>query len=179
MAASVTEKYPPGTTVTKLSSTYEIKQSWLYHEWTPECQFHRAIRPSFPSREALDPNKPNPNVALVVATFEYVRGKYGLWQAPREEGRWKRVDVENLPIDWVKKNVEVLYPSQDRFPVSSLSGIVLWKDKSGVGKKYKLHEGNHRISAWLAAETPASVKATLYIGKPKRLPAPPATTVLV
>ena len=179
MAASVTGKYPPDAVVTKLSSTHEIKQSWLYNEWAPECQFHRAIRPYFPFREALNPGTPNPNVELVSAAFDHVRGKYGLWQAPREEGRWKRVEVDSLPIGWVKENVQVLYPSPDRFPVSSLSGIVLWKDKSGGGKRYELREGNHRISAWLAADTPASVKATLYIGKPKRLPSQPVSGVRV
>lgn len=30
-------KHPRGSVVTKLSSTLEIKQHWLYSEWAPEC----------------------------------------------------------------------------------------------------------------------------------------------
>lgn len=177
MASSVGPKYPPDSTVTKLTSTYEIKRTWLYNEWDPKCQFHGAIQPSFPDRAALTPALAQANTQLVEAVFQHVRGRFVLWQAPREEGRWKKVEVAALPIDWVEKNVHVPYPSADRFPVSELSGLVLWKSAAPNGKKYQLYEGNHRVSTWLATRTPETLPATLYIGKPKR--EIPKTAILV
>ncbi len=170
LALDIFTKYPSTSTVTNLSSTLEIKQTWLYSEWAPECQFSKYIQPTFPNRNDIDPKKINPDVKLIESTFDFVRGKYLLWQAPREEARWKKVEVAALKIDWVVKNVEVLFPSEERFPVSELNGIVLWNEneKSVSIKRYKLYEGNHRISAWLAAQTPQSLPAVIFIGKPKK-----------
>jgi hypothetical protein len=54
------------------------------------------------------------------------------------------------------------------FPVTELRGIVLWDDRQSTkNKRYKLYEGNHRISAWMASRTPATVPALIFIGKPK------------
>lgn len=168
LAQEIFNKYPANATVTTLSSTLEIKQIWLYSEWAPECQFSKYIQPSFPNRSDLDPKNKNPNIKLIESTFHNVRGKWALWQSPREEARWEKVVVTALNIDWVIKNVEVLFPSKDQFPVSELNGLVLWTDKSDINKKYKLYEGNHRISAWLAANTPQSLPATIFIGEPRK-----------
>lgn len=168
LAQSVILKYPSNSKVTKLSSTFEIKQRWLHNEWAVECQFSKYIRPNFPNRDDLDPKNTNPNIQLIESTFHDVRGKWLLWQSPREEGRWKKVVVSDLKLDWVLKNVEVLYPSSEQFPVTELNGLVLWNDKSGSDKKYKLYEGNHRISTWLATQTPPSLPAVIFIGKPKK-----------
>lgn len=154
--------------VTKLDSTLEIKKTWLYNEWAPECQFSKGIRSNFPNRSDLDPKYTHPNIDLIQSTFHSVRGKWLLWQSPREEGRWRKVEVADLKLDWVLKNVEVLYPVKEQFSVSELNGIVLWDDKSNSDKRYKLYEGNHRISAWLASQTPQSLPATIFIGKPKK-----------
>ncbi|MBA3814923.1 MAG: hypothetical protein H0X29_00050 [Parachlamydiaceae bacterium] len=166
----LTTKYPANSTVKKLNSTLEIKQSWLHSEWAPECQFSKFIQPKFPDRDELHPKNKLPNIELIQSTFHNVRGKWALWQAPREEGRWKKVETADLKLDWVLKNVEVLYPSKDEFPVNELDGIILWKDNFNKdGKRYKLYEGNHRISAWIAAQKPLSLPATIFIGKPKKI----------
>lgn len=162
------KSYPPESTVTKLTSTLPIKQVWLYSEWDPNCQFSRYIQPFFPDRSALTPTNLSPDVGLIQSVFENVRGKYLLWQSPKEEARWKKVETSTLTLDWVRENVEVLYPAQARFPISELNGIVLWKESGSGGKKYKLLEGNHRISAWLAAQIPFSLPAVIFIGKPKK-----------
>jgi hypothetical protein len=50
-----------------------------------------------------------------------------------------------------------------------LKGIVLWRDKeSKSSKKYQLYEGNHRVSAWLAAQIPGSLPAVIFVGKPAK-----------
>ncbi|MBS0654940.1 MAG: hypothetical protein JSR46_04110 [Verrucomicrobia bacterium] len=166
---SLTElKYPPNATVTSLNSTLEIKRVWLHSEWAPECQFSRYICPSFPERRALAADNKNINTELIQSVFHNVRGKFALWGSLREEGRWKKVVVLELSLDWVTNNVHILYPAQERFSVSELNGIVLWRDKSSGEKRYQLHEGNHRISAWLAAQSPRCLPATLFIGKPKK-----------
>lgn len=169
LVGDILDKYPPHSTITKLNSTFEIKQHWLYNEWAPECQFSKYIRPNFPSRNDLDPESQSPNVDLIQSTFHDVRGKWALWQNPREKARWKKIEVSNLELDWVIQNVEVLYPSNEQFEVSELKGIVLWKNKeSNSGKRYELYEGNHRISAWLAAQTPNRLPAVIFIGKPAK-----------
>lgn len=170
IAKEIFAKYPANSTVKKLDSTFVIKQLWMHSEWAPECQFSKHIRRHFPNRSELDPANKNPNVELIKSTFYNVRGKWALWQAPREEARWKQVKTANLSLDWIKNNVEVLYPTQDRFPVSELKGIVLWEEKSNNNKRYKLFEGNHRISAWLANQTPQTLPAIIFIGKPKAEP---------
>lgn len=161
-------KYPAGSTVTQLSSTFEIKQRWLFSEWAQECKFSPWIRQAFPDREDLRFGVKNPKVDLICSTFDRVRGKYLLWKSPREEGRWKKVETQALHVEWVVKNVEVLYPSKEQFSVSALDGIVLWKEPSSSGKKYKLYEGNHRISAWIASKAPQTLPAIIFIGKPKK-----------
>lgn len=164
-------KYPLNSKVTKLNSAFEIKQNWLYNEWVPECQFSKYIRSNFPTRSNLDPENQNPDIELIQSTFHDVRGKWALWQSPREKARWKKIEVPHLKLDWVIQNVEVLYPSKEQFEVSELKGIVLWRDKeSNSSKRYKLYEGNHRISAWLAAQIPNSLPAVIFIGKPAKQP---------
>lgn len=76
--------------------------------------------------------------------------------------------VAKLELGWVKDNVEVLYPSNEKFEVTALEGIVLWKDPAK--EKYQLLEGNHRISAWLDAKAPAVLPSVMYIGKAKKSP---------
>ncbi len=77
--------------------------------------------------------------------------------------------MPHLKLDWVIQNVEVLYPSKEKFEVSALKGVVLWKNKeSNSSKRYQLYEGNHRISAWLAAQTPNSLSAVIFMGKPAK-----------
>lgn len=169
LAKKAWAKYPPHSKVKKLPSPFKIKQIWLYNEWDSLCKnFSGHIQPSFPNREDLHPKNKNPNVTLIQSVFDRVRGNYSLWQTPREEGSWEKVKVKDLGLDWVMENVEILFPSQEEFPVSKLKGIVLWDDMSKEGKRYKLLEGNHRISAWLAAKDPPSLPATIYIGKPKK-----------
>lgn len=160
--------YPINSTVTKLNSTFQIKQMWLYNEWGPECQFSMKVRPYFPNRSELDPANKNPNVELINSTFYNYRGKNRLWQTLREEGIWRKVETPNLSLDWVKNNVEVLFPVADRFPVTKLIGIVLWDDKEKNQKRFKLYEGNHRISAWLSAQKPKCLPAIIFIGEPKK-----------
>lgn len=167
IAKDTFDKYPPDSKVTKLTSTLEIKQYWLHSEWSEKCQFSKRIRENFPKREDLHPTKEHPDVKLIETTFDYVRGRWLLWQEPREQGRWKKVEVTALTRDWILKNVDVLYPTKDQFPVLELRGIVLWYDKSS--KKYHLYEGNHRISALLASLTPESVPGTIFIGKPRKI----------
>lgn len=166
-ACDVFWRYPPNSKVISLDSTLEIKQRWLYSEWDPRCQFSKRVHENFPNRNDLDPNRKNPNVELIKTTFDFVRGRWALWQAPRENAKWKKVEVTALKLNWVVKNVEVLFPVNDRFPVSELNGIVLWEVRSKSGKRYQLYEGNHRISAWLSSRTPLAVPAVLFIGKPK------------
>lgn len=153
--------------VETLSSTLEIKQRWLHSEWEEKCQFSRFVRPYFPKREALLPSFINANVKLIEEVFNNVRGKYLLWQSPKEQGRWSKITV-TLKLDWVQKYIHVGYPSSDRFDVKMLNGIVIWKgvDFSKNGK-YELLEGNHRISTWLAAKEPPSLPAIIFIGEPK------------
>lgn len=75
--------------------------------------------------------------------------------------------MPQLKLDWVVQNVEVLFPSKEQFEVSELKGIVLWKDKeSNSCKRYQLYEGNHRISAWVAAKNPSCLPAVIFVGKP-------------
>ncbi len=159
-------KYPPNAKIKGLDSTFEIKRLWLYSEWAVECQFSKHIRSSIPERQSLELPIDKENIALITATFNEVRGKYILWGPERENGRWKKIEGF-LHIDWVKRNVEVLYPSPDRFNVERLEGLVFWKSQSG--KRYKLYEGNHRISAWLAAQTPPVLPAIIFIGKPQKV----------
>jgi hypothetical protein len=166
-ACDIFWRYPPNSKVLSLNSTLEIKQRWLYSEWDPRCQFSKHVRENFPNRNELDPNKKHPNVELIKTTFDFVRGRWALWQDPRENAHWKKVEVTALKLDWVLKNVEVLFPVADQFPVSKLNGIVLWEARSKSGKRYQLYEGNHRISAWLSARTPLALPAVLFIGKPK------------
>lgn len=162
-------KYPPDAVITRLVSTLEIKQAWLYSEWAPECHFSRYIQPNFPDRTVLARSNVHPPIELIQSVFDDVRGKYILWQTPREEARWKKVVVPSLPLAWVEKNVEVLYPSDRCFPVTELDGVVLWDDRQGgKAKRYQLYEGNHRISAWEASKVPSTVPAILFIGKPKK-----------
>lgn len=169
LANEVFAKYPLNSTLTKLSSTLEIKQNWLYNEWAPECQFSKYIRPNFPNRMDLAPENQKPNTDLIQSTFHDVRGKWALWQSQREEARWKKIEAPNLKLDWIIQNVEVLYPSKEQFEVSELKGIVLWRDKkSNNNKRYQLYEGNHRVSAWLAAQTPSSLPAIIFVGKPAK-----------
>ncbi len=40
-----------------------------------------------------------------------------------------KIEVQDLKLEWVLKNVEVLYPSKEQFEVAELKGIVLWNDK--------------------------------------------------
>lgn len=157
-----TIKYPPNSTVTKLDSTLEIKQTWIYNEWDERCQFSKYIRPQFPNRDAL---KNLTDSDLLKLTFHEVRGKYNLWKVAKEQGRWKKIVVPNLNPDWVKENIKILYPTPDCFDVSELHGLVLWKE-SKTDTIYQLLEGNHRVSAWLASENPQPVPATIFIGKP-------------
>ncbi len=164
-AQDLITKYPPNSTVTKLDSTFEIKRLWLHSEWAKECQFSRFIAPYFPQREELDTANAHPNIELIESVFYNARGKYILWQTPRETGKWKKIETHNLRLDWVIRNVEILYPSEERFSVSELNGIVLWNEGSKSGKRYQLYEGNHRVSAWLAARIPESLPAIIFIGK--------------
>lgn len=167
LSQEIFTKYPPNSLVTKLNSTFEIKQRWLFSEWAPECQFSKYIQPNFSNRCELDSKNMYPNIALIESTFDNVRGKWALWQSPREQARWRKVEVAALKIDWVMNNVEVLYPTNDRFLVSELNGIVLWDDQTKRNKRYQLYEGNHRISSWLASQSPQSLPAVIFIGKPK------------
>jgi len=161
-------KYPQDSIVKKLDSTFPIKQVWLYNEWDSVCQFSKYISPHFPDRKELDPSNPNPNRKLIESVFYTVRGQYTLWEDTRENARWKKIETKSLTLDWIKNNVKVLFPTKDQFSVSELNGIVLWKEKTDDGKKYKLYEGNHRISAWLASNTPQNIPAVIFIGKPKK-----------
>jgi len=166
-------KYPQDSAVEKLSSTLEIKEWWLFNEWDSRTIRKRdMIRNDFPLRKSLDPriNTQNEDTAIerVKSVFHSVRGQYILWGPLREQGKWRKVVVPHLCLQWVKDNVEVLYPAEDRFPLASLDGIVLWKDPTK--EKYQLFEGNHRISTWLSEEKPATLPSIIFIGKtPKNL----------
>jgi hypothetical protein len=161
-------KYPSDATIIKLSSPFEVKQTWLHSEWLQPCIHSKSIQKDFPNRMELDPRNPNPNIQLIESTFTRVRGIWSLWQVEREEGRWRKLVVPALNMDWVIANVEVLYPSKDRFQVTEINGIILWNHQSGGNKKYHLYEGNHRVSAWLASKRPQSISAVIFVGKPKK-----------
>ncbi len=157
-------KYPEDSEREKLSSTVEIKKAWLYSEWDSKAERRVAIiRSGFPDRHLLNPQNNTVSVDRVQEIFHEVRGKYILWQEPRENGSWRKVVAKSLSLQWVKEHVEVLYPSQETFPVDSLDGIVLWRDPAK--EKYQLLEGNHRISAWILLGAPEALPSTIYIGK--------------
>ncbi len=78
LANDIFAKYPLNSKVTKLNSTLEIKQNWLFNEWTSECQFSKYICLNFPCRGDLDPENQNPNIDLIQSTFYDVRGKWAL-----------------------------------------------------------------------------------------------------
>lgn len=157
----------PGARITELDNPLEIKQRWLRSEWQPECHFSRRIRRYFLEKEELDPCKPYPDIQKIEDIFHLVRGRWSLWQTPRETAEWKKVEVD-LPLTWARENVEILYPSEDKFEVSELDGIVLWDEgPPKEGKKWQLYEGNHRFSTWLAEGAPSSLPAVIFIGNPK------------
>lgn len=136
-------------------------------EWDPRCQFSKYIHPHFSNREDLNPNIASPDVAKIESVFHNVRGKWSLWQAPREQADWTRVETE-LPLHWGERNVEILYPSEDRFPVTELNGVVFWDEGPSEGRKrFQLYEGNHRFSTWVAERTPDRLPAVIFVGKPK------------
>lgn len=161
---------PLNATVDKIKSTLEIKSWWLYNEWEPCCQFSRYINPHFSNRETLHPKNLKSldvvTINLIVTTFNGVRGNYALWGKAREKGRWKKVVVEQLPLCWAQKHIKICFPQNESFPVSELNGIVLWKQPSD--KKYQLFEGNHRVSSWLALQSPPSLPCVMFIGKPAK-----------
>jgi hypothetical protein len=162
-------QYPSGSTITKLDSTLEIKQYWLYNEWDERSRFSWYIKPKFPNRTLLDPNKKPDKIALaqfIHSIFHEVRGKYVVWKAVKEHGLWKKIVVENLSPDWVRENIKILFPNDNPFAVSDLHGIVLWKESKDENA-YELLEGNQRISSWLSSENPQALPATIFIGEPE------------
>jgi hypothetical protein len=168
VALGIFSNYPARATITKLTSTFDIKRVWLHSEWAIECQFSKFIRPHFPDRSALESSYKSFNVDLINTVFNNVRGKFTLWQDPKETGHWEKIEVADLSLEWVEKNVKVLYPAKDLFAVERLDGLVLWQEAEN-GKRYNLIEGNHRISAWLTAKKPLTLPATIFIGKPKAI----------
>lgn len=161
-------KYPSGAIVKKLDSPLEVKRWWLYSEWDPKCQFSWGIRPSFSERDDLLPTILHTNIELIQSVFYDIRGKWALWGDLKEKARWKRVVVEKLDPNWFRRNVEILYPSEEDFEVSELNGLVLWKEPSEG--TYRLVEGNHRVSTWLRPrpEQPPALPGILFIGKPAK-----------
>jgi hypothetical protein len=156
-------KYPLHSRVQKLSSTLEIKKWWLYNERDERCQFHKIIKDAFPERSDLNPETGKADGQLIESTFDEVRGRYLLWGPVRENAKWKKVVVNSLDPEWARKNIKILFPSDEKFRVNQLCGIVLWCDPSI--KEYQLYEGNHRMSAWLSSPNPMPLPAILYIGK--------------
>jgi hypothetical protein len=164
--------YPSGALITYLSNSFEVKQYWLYSEYQYPCQYAKIIQMAFLEgtlsifdRELLLTVNPSDALKdLIESVFHRVRGQYILWQAPREKGRWQKVEVADLTLTWVKVHVKVLYPAKDSFPVTELKGIVLWREPEHT--QFQLYEGNHRVSAWLANKQPESLPATMFIGYP-------------
>lgn len=156
-------RYPLHSRVQPLSSTLEIKKWWLYNERDERCQFHKLIKDAFPERADLHPETGTADVQLIESTFEQVRGRYLLWGPVRENAKWEKVVVNRLDPEWARKNIKILFPTDDTFSVNQLCGIVLWCDPES--KKYQLYEGNHRMSAWLSSPNPTPLPAILYIGK--------------
>ncbi len=156
-------KYPPDSEYEKITSTLAIKKAWLYSEWDSKALRRVAIiREDFPDRQLLASQ--DASCEKIQRVFHTVRGQYILWQEPREQGSWRKVTANRLPLQWIKDNVEVLYPSEEIFSIASLDGIVLWRDPKK--EKYQLLEGNHRISSWLSTGSPETLPCTLFIGKP-------------
>ena len=155
----------------ELKSTLEIKQWWMYNEWSEFCQFSKFIREAFPNREELHPMYKNPDVEKILSIFHEVRGKWLLWQEPRETATWTKIETQNLTLQWIDENVEVLYPSDSKFEVTCLNGIVLWDAGQNLNnqtkKRFELYEGNHRVSAWKFNRLPLTLPTILYIGRPK------------
>jgi hypothetical protein len=155
---------PQTARITKLLDTLEIKRRWLRSESNPQCQCSRHIRPHFADGE-LDSDNESQGVEKIKRVFDQVRGKYTLWQEPRERAKWTRIEVE-LPLDWARRHVQVLFPSSEQFSVSRLDGIVLWDEgELPERKRYQLYEGNHRFSTWLATGTPPSLPTVMFIGR--------------
>ena len=158
----------PDASVTRLTSTLEIKQRWLRSEWDLRCQFSQYIRPHFCDVTQLDPNAAAPDIEKIQSVFHNVRGQYLLWGPTRENAKWTKVET-TLPLEWVQDNVEILYPHEDQFEVAELDGIVLWyEDVSNQRKKYQLYDGNHRVGAWVASQAPRHLPAVIFIGRPQR-----------
>jgi hypothetical protein len=166
---SALTKYPSGSSVKKLTSPFDVKNLWMWNEWDPTCQFSPHIQKRCPNRNQLDPQNSEDNRELVESVFQAVRGQYALWGPVKEQAKWKKVVVEKLERQWVVDNVEVLYPSTERFEVVELHGVVLWEDKDPTKeKKYRLLEGNHRVSAWLESGRPEALPSIIFIGKVKK-----------
>lgn len=161
--------FPNDWVFTTLTSNIEIKRLWLYGEWDSRntgIGNAQTIKKEFPSQEALHPVTGNASEKAVSELFYKVRGKYSpIWGQERENAMWQKISIESLDIDWVKTHIFRPWPSTEKFEISRLDGLVLWKDISC--KTYRLLEGNHRVSAWLLAGTPKTLPATIYIGSPK------------
>lgn len=162
----VVTKYPENSEVVKLDSPFQVKRLWIYNEWDPTCQFSKFILEKFSNRKDLHPDNPNPNIKLIESTFYEVRGKWALWGDSKEGARWKKVVVKKLDLNWVLQNVKVLYPTDDTFKVTEINGLVLWKDPAK--RKYRLIEGNHRVSAWINSKGPQFLSSIIFIGKPAK-----------
>ena len=154
----------------ELGSNFEIKQIWMYQEWNGSHWGRKGkIQKLFPNREDLNPSNLYPEVEKITNIFDQVRGNSSLWGKTKENGMWNKFQTLSLNPDWVSKNVRILYPSEDRFVVENLDGIVLWSDSKDQEYPYQLLEGNHRVSAWLKSDNPQPLPSVLFIGKPEKL----------
>lgn len=141
------------------TTSLDVKREWLYNEWDERCQFSKHITLRIPNRHTIQQQI---HSKLIEEVFHHVRGKYSLWGPTRELASWKKVTT-NLSLQWVRDNVNILYPHHNTFNVEKLEGIVLFKTKKS--DKWHLLEGNHRISAWVNNNHPQSIPAILFFGE--------------
>jgi hypothetical protein len=178
---------PAGATLEALVSSFPLKVQWVYDEWDGANR-HAVdiVRQRFPTREtildALKKDRADLTESINVV-FHEIRGKFSVWGPERESGHWSKVMFDALELSWVRANMDVLFAFKDGRTLTELVGPVVWFDPldqhfDGVSlanradqrlrnprSPFKLIDGSHRVSAWIDRGAPASLRATIYIGR--------------
>jgi hypothetical protein len=187
MVDPILSALPAEATPEALASPFPLKVQWVYDEWdgaNPTAM--KIVREAFPRREAiLDALKEDRAdlTETINRVFHEIRGQYSVWGPERESGHWRRVTFDALELSWVRANVDVLFAFKDGRPLAELVGPAVWFDPldhhfdrvsrdNGADQRlrnprspFKLIDGSHRVSAWVDQGAPASLRATIYIGR--------------
>lgn len=156
----------PSTIVISHVPVDEVQIEWLKNEYSSPNPIGGAIRRRCDCQGLTKETLSNPeNLEKIQNVFNEVRGKYDLWLSHKENAAWEKVQRFVTP-QWVRKNLVPLFPSEDRFPVHSCAGVVVFEIRPGDARKYVL-EGNHRISAIAAEKTSREMPLTMYVGTPQ------------